>query len=253
MASMADLGHALAQPGVVTEKFVERHPETTGVLALVEKGHLIERLPATRPRSQDGDGLQGQVALRATGESVAVTGVFLRTAIGRAEDGQKQCRSEPPAMRDVFAVNMSEFVPDVKIDGVGLFFQGINDVREENDVVTAEEACRKGVEQAIAAHQVRFGLGSDAQAFAAVSDAISQVGKLVLVDADRIAFQEGDQRRVCGQRDHIEGEDIEPDESHRADGQAQPDQAGRDGEEGVQFVFGRVGRDSGGDIHRSLQ
>ena len=95
------------------------------------------------------------------------------------------------------AADVAELVAEVEVDAVRVLLHRVDDVRQQHDVVAAEEAGGEGVERAAALHQVGLGhLLVEPEPGAAGVEARPQVGQLLRREQHAVAAQPGDKRRV---------------------------------------------------------
>src|SRR5690606_41978176 len=82
---------------------------------------------------------------------------------------------------------------DVEVNGIGVVLHGVDDAGEEYDEVSSQKAGGKGIEDAVAVHQVDIGALLDTQLLAAVYVALIEVRELLLVQFHAIALDPGNQ------------------------------------------------------------
>ena len=59
-------------------------------------------------------------------------------------------------MHQMLAMDVAELMADIEIDRLGIVFESIDDIGQQYDVITIQEACGKSVQRAVATHQIRF-------------------------------------------------------------------------------------------------
>ena len=181
-------GHALGQPGVIAGQFMERHPEAAGGLGLLQVRIDIDGFP---PRITGGDSGQGRlhvIFVLAAGGAIAITGVLLGPAQCRPQQWQDGRGHEQGLPHQVVAVDVSQFVADVKVDGVRAVFQGVHHIGEQDDEAATQEPGGQGVEE-IGAQQVGVRHLFQADFFTASDQFGVQIRVLVRRDLHPGAFQ----------------------------------------------------------------
>src|SRR5262245_19228667 len=122
----------------------------------------------------------------------------------------------------MLAMQVPELVPDVEIDGVRVLLQRIHDIGVEHDEVAAEEARGKGVEDAVAMHQIRLRCTIHPQFQAAFLDARVEIGELLRSDSYSGPLDVGNERRLDEQIEDEEEQDVDECDSERAQYEHRP-------------------------------
>jgi len=154
---------------------------------------------------------------------VPVAGRFLGARVGGTDERQPEHgRTQEPA-GEVLHAHVAELVAEVEVDAVGMRLHRVDDVREQDDVVAAEEARRECVEHAAALQQVGLGLVLvEAEPGAARVEAVAQVGQLLRREQHAVAAQPGDQRRVREQVEEKADQQVDQGDADGADDDQEP-------------------------------
>jgi hypothetical protein len=188
--------HALDQPRIVADQFVEGHPEALGFARLLDEGAFIHRAPAAAAGSQGGEAEFGIQGLLAGGQAVAVAGVFARPRIGRADQRQERRRQQHGGPVQVLALDVADLVADIKIQRIRVVVQAVDHVRVQHQEVASQEAGGEGIQRAAHLQQIGFRLARQAQLGAALPDLALEVGELFVRDAHASALDVRNQGRL---------------------------------------------------------
>jgi hypothetical protein len=117
----------------------------------------------------------------------------------------------------------------------------IDDVGQQHDVVSAEEARRERVQRAVALQQVRLGLSRSRPSLAQAGvEAVAQVGQLLRRQEHAVAAQPGDQRRVREQVEEEAEQQVDERDADRADDDQDPANDAEDQRDGAERSLARM-------------
>ncbi len=92
------------------------------------------------------------------------------------------------------AQDVSELMSDIEPDAIRAARHGVDDARQENDVLSPQEPGGEGIHDSIAVLHEHRGVAGHAELLATGDQLLVQIRKLVRGDFDRIATQVSDSR-----------------------------------------------------------
>jgi hypothetical protein len=236
-AQRAHRRHALHQPRIIADQFVEGHPESLGLVRLVDIRLRVQRARSLAAGGQHGQAMFGIQRIVAGRQAMSVAGVFAGARIGGADQRQDRRRHQHGRPCQVLLADVAEFMADVEIQRVGIVGQAVDHVRIQHQEIASEEAGGEGIQHAAHLHQVGLRFFLHVQLAAAGLDLLLEVGELLGGDQDAVALDVGNQSRL---RETVEQEAEQYIDEQRADGadqQQRPCQQRQDQHQGEQPLF----------------